>query len=442
MQKVKTLTTPLFVIMSSVAFAQADVDFGGGSPNPTPPASPAQQVDWLMIGLIALLVVIGIGCLGYIIYIICDAFKKHFKKIDELPKKTVEKFKESNYRLVPAGGGKEKSQSNSEINSAEDAITLSLISSKQTELKGEVEDSIRDISNKFTEISNKLDSGGVVLSLDNCNKSIKGFEDRISALLQVAPDVKAINEHLVQLVNENQAFISFSINSALELVKKCQTEGLTTPDEIARVNAIAKKCRELRFSSPAEIELSKQYYDARHSHEEAQKQLKGTIASLNANIDSLEKELVTSKQTMDFLCPDAVRLDSLSALLKDISPELKAETLVLVVQLYWFAQLSRNTPNKIKAAFTKFDETLFELFSENQELLQAIRQSIQPLVNNEIFKNTSYQISWPALNSSASEHEDHYNRENDEGNRICKVRSATIFNAGNIESVARIYTSL
>lgn len=90
----------------------------------------------------------------------------------------------------------------------------------------------------------------------------------------------------------------------------------------------------------------------------------------------------------------------------------------------------------------KFDDTLYELFSEEQELLQSIRQTIQNFINTEVFSGTSYEVFWPALNSYASEHEDHYNRENDEGNRICKIRSAVIINAGNVESVARIYTSL
>lgn len=76
------------------------------------------------------------------------------------------------------------------------------------------------------------------------------------------------------------------------------------------------------------------------------------------------------------------------------------------------------------------------------DTLSLYLQIIQSFVNAEVFKGTSYEVTWPLLNSSASEHEDHYNRENDEGNRICKVRSAVIINAGNVESVARIYTSL
>ena len=170
---------------------------------------------------------------------------------------------------------------------------------------------------------------------------------------------------------------------------------------------------------------------------QANDSLSAKNAELVQNLAHVEAERNRLSAAMKSLCPDDVKADSLINLLKDTLPELRAETLALVVQLYWFARLSRNTPNKIKAAFTKFDETLYELFSEEQELLQSIRQSIQSFVNTEVFKGTSYEVSWPLLNSSASEHEDHYNRENDEGNRICKVRSAVIINAGSVESVAR-----
>ena len=429
MQKVKTLTTLLFVIMSSVAFAQAaDVDFGGNSQPPTnsiPPApTPSQSVDWLMIGLITLLIVIVIGRLGYIIYVVCEAFKKHFNKLEALAKKV----DGPGLRLVPASDSKEKGRGSIGNNSVEDSAKITLLtksidnlSNNQTEAQKATSKSCNDILSKLETLS----TSGFVSSINECSNSIDQFKSKLNEILIIAPEIKKMNEQMETIREENPAFANLSIRNAVELVNQCHAEGLTTAEVIHDTIATARAIKVENSTLNNKI-----------------KSLQDDVEQKTKDIEKIEEDRKRLYQLMNILRPEAVDVDSLLVILKDLSPELRAETLVLVIQLYWFAQLSHNAPNKIKAAFTKFDETLFELYLEKQNLLQSIRQSIQKFINDEVFKNTSYKVLWPALNSSASEHEDYYNRENDEGNRICKVRSATIFNAGNIESVARIYTSL
>ena len=71
-------------------------------------------------------------------------------------------------------------------------------------------------------------------------------------------------------------------------------------------------------------------------------------------------------------------------------------------------------------------------------------------VNDVIFEKLMivYTIALTKVNNIIEElsekmkNENSYNRENDEGNEICKVRSAIVFNNGNVESVARIYTKI
>lgn len=340
------------------------------------------------------------------------------------------------------------------------------------------------ISSAMSPASKSLSVDSLVSTMEKCIRETRDMEEKLDSLLSMAPKFSEMNEQMKKLIDERPALVNLSIDTAVELVKQCQMDGLSTAAQVMEAASVFKQCKELRFTSVAEIAESKKYYDARASHAEAMNESRQKLHHLEEEKATLcrELDLLKGKQTsvneevvrvtqnnetlsaenaelvrnlaqanaererlslaMKTLCPDEVEIDSLIGLLKDTSPVLRAETLVSVVQLYWFSQLSRNTPNKIKAAFTKFDETLYELFADEQELLQSIRQTIRPFINAEVFKETSYEVSWPMLNTSASEHEDHYNRENDEGNRICRVRSAVIVYDGHIESVARIYTSL
>ena len=298
------------------------------------------------------------------------------------------------------------------------------------------------IYSAVTPISESLSSHTFVSVLTQCSEQTTDINAKLTSILAMTPVISEMNVQMQKLISEKPELVNLSIKTATEIVKQCQLEGIATAAQVKDVAAIFNKCKELQFSSVSEIAESKQYYDTRVALAEETDNLKKKISNLEEEKEFLQQKFNTLQQKHMSMCPDEVQADSLFNLLKDTSVELRAETLALVIQLYWFARLYRTTSNKIKAAFMKFDDTLYELFSEEQELLQSIRQTIQNFINTEVFSGTSYEVFWPALNSYASEHEDHYNRENDEGNRICKIRSAVIINAGNVESVARIYTSL
>lgn len=89
-----------------------------------------------------------------------------------------------------------------------------------------------------------------------------------------------------------------------------------------------------------------------------------------------------------------------------------------------------------------FDSTIYKIFADRQELLQKLRNSVLSFINDVIFKNTPYRIMWPQLGENASANAEWYNKENDEGNEICNVKSAIVFNNNNIESVAIISTKV
>ena len=438
MQTSKQLNSLFLAFFSLAAFAQSQTQNAAaganGAPAPaTPPPAGSHYQLWMTIA-IAVSAVILVVCVALIVYLICARFKEHFRKVRSLSSD----FGDLNVRINDLRKTVEKINKQTQNGSGSNGSdTSKMVESITRDLDG--------IDKKMDSLSGKIESmtpAAIGSTLEKCSGSMNDFEAKLAEFLKFEPEIRTMNERLNQMVKETPGVVNLSVKNAVELVNQCQTEGLSTAELIRETNAIAKKYRELRFASLDELAESKKYYDSRMSHDDGRKESEKKIRQLEADGAELSRELDSLKQTMSSLCPEVVGVDTLFDLLKDTAPELRSETVALVVQLYWFAQLSRNSPNKIKAAFTRFDETLFELFSEKQELLQSVRQSIRKFVNSEVFKDTSYEISWPALNSSASEHEDCYNRENNEGNRICKVRSAIITNAGNIESVARIYTSL
>ena len=482
MQKEKVLSSLFVAMFSIVAFAAPKKDAViSADQSPSVSTPPVEQTPLWEILIWALVAVIVIGVVVWIGYTIYCKFVEHFENLNNL-KSNISAFLQrqnsfSNSRSDGSQTANLISQSESRLYNA----TVQYCDEKANQLYANIHASI---SSAVAPISESLSSNALVATLAKCSEQTVDIQTKLDSFLAVAPKIAEMNEQMQKLISEKPELVNLSIDTAVELVKQCQLEGISTAAQVKEVTTVFNKCKELQFASVTELAESKKYYDARVAHADAIDELQKTINGLEEERGTLRQELNLLKQkqmsvaeesvrikqandslsaknaelvqnlahveaernrlsaAMKSLCPDDVKADSLINLLKDTLPELRAETLALVVQLYWFARLSRNTPNKIKAAFTKFDETLYELFSEEQELLQSIRQSIQSFVNTEVFKGTSYEVSWPLLNSSASKHEDHYNRENDEGNRICKVRSAVIINAGSVESVARIYTSL
>lgn len=482
MQKEKVISSLGVAMFSIVAFAapkKGDVINVDQSPSVSP--APVEQTPFWEILVWALVAVVVIGVVVWIGYVIYCKFVAHFETLDNL-RATLSAFLQRQNSFNNSRS--DSSQTATLISQSENRLynaTVQYCDQKADQLYSNIHASI---NSAVSPVSEFLSSNDLAATLAKCSEQTVDIQTKLASFLAIAPKIEEMNERMQKLIGDKPELVNLSIDTAVDLVKQCQMEGISTAAQVKEVATVFNKCKELQFASVSEIAESKKYYDARVAHADAIDELKKTVGNLEEERGDLRQELNLLKQkqmsvaeesvrikqandslsaknaelgqnlaqveaernrlsaAMKSLCPDDVKADSLINLLKDTQPELRAETLALVVQLYWFAQLSRNTPNKIKAAFTKFDETLYELFSEEQELLQSIRQTIQSFVNAEVFKGTSYEVTWPLLNSSASEHEDHYNRENDEGNRICKVRSAVIINAGNVESVARIYTSL
>ena len=267
--------------------------------------------------------------------------------------------------------------------------------------------------------------------------------------------VAAIRDNLEKLRQQQPELANCMIANAAEIFSVCQATGFTSADAIRKAGEY------------------KVYYDRRQEHEKiaadkaalesANSELTGKNSELAARLENLNSEYVklqkdaeeaqrklneakeqcnVFEESLRMFRPAGVDLDKLFAALTSAGEDERAATVVSFSQLYWYAKVSRGNARNIKAVFSKFDTSLYELFEEKPELLEAIRQSLVDAINKQIFGETNYTVQWPLLGSNASEHEDWYNRENDEGNRICKVRSAVVMNNGSVESVARIYTEM
>ena len=464
MQKTKLVSSLFVVLFSLVAFAQKAAQKAAqknddlmATDQATKAAAPSVAASSPSLWEILIWTFILVAAIAVIVYI-CYWFWKRFDSFDRLNTSL------DNLTFLL------KQKQNTPVNHINNGMQYAHLSSTSE-------------AKLLTAIDQHLSSSALATALNGFSEQTGEIQKKLDSCLEMAPTIANMNERMQQLISEQPELVNFSVSNAVELVKKCDSKGITT-ENIESVADIYKEFISLGFEEDTQIAECKKYYDARNQHDAERVKLEmkinqheKTIEQLSADNKSLsqdkarlereserlsgEKEKLSNANTklttdlntaaaertrlssaVKLLCPDEVKADSLFKLLETASPALRAETVALVVQLYWFAQLSRNTPNKTKAAFTKFDETLYELFADKQELLQDIRKTILEFVNNEVFKETSYKVSWPLLDTSASEHEDRYNRENDEGNRISKVRSAVIFNAGKVESVARIYTSL
>lgn len=352
-----------------------------------------------------------------------------------------------------------------------------LIKHQITSIQNQVHDLIMGQNNSLRAInslSESLSSLELVSVLSSCFEKTADIKNELAELLNLTPELINLNKQMQNLIEKKPDLVNLSIDNAVEFLKQCHSEGISSVEQITEMHKIAEQYKIAQFASYSEMLESKKYYDMRNSHEKMQKESEGKIQNMLFSLTDLQQKLQSLKndcsrlekenetlrskeneleqarfeknlfqQKLQSLCPEnIIPIDALSSLLQDSAPALKSETLTLITQLYWFSQLFRNTPAKIKAAFTKFDETLYELFAEKQEFLQSIRRSIQDFVNEEVFKDTSYKMEWPALNSSVSEHEDLYYRENNEGNRICRVCNAIIINSGKIETRAKISTTI
>lgn len=338
----------------------------------------------------------------------------------------------------------------------------------------------QNIQGKIEKIFQEVSNQGVRSQLANCLEGIKVLNEKVQEIIGSKEDISNIAGRLAdiktkfsQLCEEQPAVIRFAIANAIEVIQTCQEVNLTHSDSIRKAGQIWNTYNELHFESTEELTLCKNYYALRNEHQKNaedkevaetkfnQLQIKFNSQaedkirimqhndSLQQNIENLKKEVESisaSKGKLEsiqkILFPTAIDADALFDVLKAENESVRSAVIITLIQLYWYAQISKANPNNIKSAFTKFDDTLYEIFAARQEMLQDIRQAVQAFINEEIFKDTTYKITWPRLGESASENENSYNRENDEGNEICKVRSAIVFNNGNVESVARIYTKI
>ena len=478
------------IFISILAFMTTLACFAGGVGNgKNSPVAEDQSVvqnstvvdstsSWLDILVMILIIILVIIFALYLVYVVCkwvyDKLLKFESELDYIKRQP---------RNQPQQTSSSCSRSDIEnlINLVNNVFNNQQIVIKNQEIivnnnNANTENVQRNIEKIFQEVSTQ----GVQSQLTACLESINKLKEKVQEITGSKEDISNIAERLAaikvefnQLCEEQPSVIRFAIANAIEVIQTCQETNLTQMENIRKAGEVWNVYKELHFDSCEELTLCKKYYDSRNKHQKAVEDKEAAEAkfnhlqikfnsqaeekirisqhndSLQQNIENLKKEVESisaAKYKLEsiqkILFPTAIDANPLLDVLKEESESVCSTVIVSLIQLYWYAQISKANPNNIKSAFTKFDDTLYEIFIDRQEMLQDIRQAVQSLINEEIFKDTPYKIKWPRLGESASENENSYNRENDEGNEICKVRSAIVFNNGNVESVARIYTKI
>ena len=277
-------------------------------------------------------------------------------------------------------------------------------------------------------------------------------EDAIRALQDY---VAQIRENLESIKNQQPELVKCMIDNAAEIFSACQTTGFTSADAIRSAGEYKeyyshRQEHEQIAAEKASLDAGNRQLTAENANlKEALQQANSSAAAANSELaaaqsklNELQKQNSSLEDSLRILRPENINMDALYQALDAAGEEERAAAVTSFCQLYWYAKAANGNARNIKAVFSKFDNNLYELFENKAGLLENIRQALVEAINKQIFAETNYTVLWPQLGSNASEHEEWYTRENDEGNRICKVRSAVVMNNGNVESVARIYTEM
>ena len=444
----------------------------------TPTQVASSGMSWVDV-LCPALIVLVILVVVYLIYVACQWVHEKLSNF-ERELKNIKNIQPRNQTQLTSN-----SVSRDDINTLRAEVNNILknqhvVIENQNAIDSHNNDNANNIKEKIEKIFQEVSTQRVSCQLAACLEGIKSLYEKIQEINGSKEDISNIAARLTdiktefnQLCAEQPSVIRFAIANAIEVIQTCQEMNLTQTENIRNAGLIWNTYKELQFESGEELALCKKYYDSRNEHQKISEDKEAAEAkfnqlklrfdkqaedmirisqhndSLQQNIENLKNEIESisaAKHKLEniqkVLFPEVVDTKALLDVLKDESESICSAVTISLIQLYWYAKISKANPNNIKSAFTKFDDTLYEIFAARQEILQDIRQAVQSLINEEIFKDTPYKITWPRLGESASENENNYNRENDEGNEICKVRSAIVFNSGNVESVARIYTKI
>lgn len=289
------------------------------------------------------------------------------------------------------------------------------------------------IKNLKTAMEKCLDSSGIVTGLAKCNEGVAELSQQIETLNRSCADIRNVDtvvQHigaqLKLLIDQHPALVDFAITDAVGLLQACQEQGLTTVEQL-------RSCRQ---GYDAYAQVSKQAQDCEQA-----------LNALRNELESERKDNAELQRAQDMYCPaefKAVQV-ALSRSMDGLSSAIQSAVTVELLHFYWYAAAFSNEPSRIKSAFVRLDDNLYELIGDSrQDLLQSVRQSIADFINDGVLRKfgTTYSIKWPELNDTASAHEEWYSRENNVGNRICKVRSALILNNSQVEACAMIYTQV
>jgi hypothetical protein len=289
------------------------------------------------------------------------------------------------------------------------------------EVGGDVKKCVKEsIDNLQNSLRVEMGTSGLFNKLSKC-------EERLEEISTNCARFDAFQKTLIAINEEHPDLVNVALTDAVRLLKECHRLEIAKAEQLQSV------------------------YQAACERNDYDEQLQATKQQLNSVEQKSSKtysELQHSNELLALYRPEefAAVQEKMLTVMQGLQSDVVAAVIAQVLQFYWFVRSFANDESKIKTAFVRLDDTLFELVGnkQDQEILQEVRNAIEGYINLEIFKKagSAYSIMWPKLGAPASEHADEwYSRENDTGNTICKVRSALIRKNGQVVSLARVYTS-
>lgn len=453
----------------------SDLGGSGGNEDSSASAAAAGGSGWriaaVVVGGTGLVLLIGLGVLVLL-------------EINKLKNYTEERLQTTNKLIITQCRGNPQSSSSPEARTMQSAafreFELALRNVQQNTIP-EIDEALRTIQSLWAQ---NVEAGVKML-----NSHVGTVQGNVVKIQQNIADIQQNMENIRKCQPE---CCNWAVVNAVEVVRTCYECGMTEPEQIKNaleifgylsgkelfspqdVEACIEKGRkysalEEKYSAAAETveryhdyETLKAQRDAFEKQipgltdkaakaEENAKQFKNERDELRGQVDRLNTEkgnLETSekglKATLGMLVPADIQ--TVIDAIRNLDPQDGTGRLPLiccqVAQLYWYSQCAAGDPSRIKAAFMRFDDGIYELLADQPEKLTRLREELQNFINSKILDTTSYEMEWPEPGTSVSENEDWYYRENAEGNRISRLRSAVIFNEGKVESRARVYTSV
>lgn len=280
-------------------------------------------------------------------------------------------------------------------------------------------------------VKNRIDdlqaSLRVEMGTSGLSNKLSMCKERLEEISTNCARFDAFQKTLIAINEEHPDLVNVAVTDAVRMLKECHRLEIATAEQLQFVYQAA--CERKDFD--AQLQATKQKLNI------VEQQSSKTNSELQHS-----NELLALYRPDEFVTVQEKMLTAMQGLQSDVV----AAAIAQVLQFYWFVRSFANDESKIKTAFVRLDDALYEMLGnkQDQEILQEVRNAIEGYINLEIFKKagSAYSIMWPKLGAPASEHADEwYSRENDTGNTICKVRSALIRKNGQVVSLARVYTS-